>query len=271
MEVELPVLPSVVPSVDAGPIAPATREAFAELERLCAEATEGPWLSDNMASPYRKGQPFSENGASIFAGHEDRLVVIGGQQDEQGGAVGIASNADAAFIAGARTGVPALLARVRELEDIALPRMWGYLFDNPDTGREHAQDHPIRSGEVPDAKNISAATGPMLLRELHLAWEAWAEDRQERDRRGELIAGLRARAETAEARALDLEGQLNTAEGRAFLLEKALEPFGRVVELIGDGMSVAICRDDGSILVDDPDFRRARDLLTPPPSPEQAQ
>ena len=52
-----------------------------------------------------------------------------------------------------------------------------WLFHNPDSGTEMSVDHPVRSGECPDAENIRPASKASLAEELKMAWEAWAEDR----------------------------------------------------------------------------------------------
>lgn len=64
----------------------------------------------------------------------------------------------------------------------------GWLFDNEDTGREFSEAHPIRSGEVPDAKNVVPATCKNLLRELLDAWKAAEDDRVEIARLREAMA-----------------------------------------------------------------------------------
>lgn len=46
----------------------------------------------------------------------------------------------------------------------------GYLFHNPDTGMEFSRNHPIDSGECPDAENVRSATAEALLEALTAAW-----------------------------------------------------------------------------------------------------
>jgi len=71
--------------------------SLCDLAKLSEEATPGNWVSDEGAREYCG--PFSEEGASIYlSDDETTYIVIGGQQDEQGGAVGILRNEDAAFI-----------------------------------------------------------------------------------------------------------------------------------------------------------------------------
>lgn len=55
----------------------------------------------------------------------------------------------------------------------------GWLYFNEDTGTEYSADHPVISGECPDAQDIKPATNENLLHELLSSWKAWAEDRQE--------------------------------------------------------------------------------------------
>lgn len=96
------------------------------------------------------------------------------------------------------------LAEVKgENEQLRLARPYdGWLYFNPDTGTEWAEQHPVESGEVPDAQSIRPATATNFQNELILAWEDLAKEKT-----------LRARA----------EAQL--AEAR-----KALEPFAMVAE-----------------------------------------
>lgn len=48
----------------------------------------------------------------------------------------------------------------------------GWLYQNPDTGTEYSQQHPIKSGEVPDAENVRPANRKNLLAALLAEWEA---------------------------------------------------------------------------------------------------
>lgn len=58
----------------------------------------------------------------------------------------------------------------------------GWLYDNEDTGREFSENHPVESGEVPDATNVIAATAANLLEELKSVWTMLEEVRVDRDR-----------------------------------------------------------------------------------------
>lgn len=46
----------------------------------------------------------------------------------------------------------------------------GWLYLNPDTGLELSEQHPITSGEVPDAEKVREATAEVLANELRCAW-----------------------------------------------------------------------------------------------------
>ncbi|MFT8945972.1 MAG: hypothetical protein ABF876_05245 [Acetobacter aceti] len=50
------------------------------------------------------------------------------------------------------------------------PRAHGWLFHNPDTGTEWSENHPVESGEVPDATDIRPATVEAVREELLDAW-----------------------------------------------------------------------------------------------------
>jgi len=68
---------------------------------------------------------------------------------------------DAATIAGLR-------AEIERLRDD--PPSAGWLFTNPDTGVEFSEQHPVESGEVPDAIGIRSATTEALRLEVFSAW-----------------------------------------------------------------------------------------------------
>lgn len=85
------------------------------LRLLAEKATPGSWVADE-ACAYQPGMgPFDDYGASITSGNVE--VVLGGAQDEQGGAVGVLSNHDAAYIVAAQPQtVLTLLNRLRVME-----------------------------------------------------------------------------------------------------------------------------------------------------------
>lgn len=60
----------------------------------------------------------------------------------------------------------------------------GWIFNNPDTGREYSKQHPVTSGECDDATHIVPATAANLLAELKLAWEIAEEERVSEARKG---------------------------------------------------------------------------------------
>lgn len=98
-----------------------------ELERMVAEATPGPWRVYGKAVPYSRRQksPFDDCGAGIMA--DDVHIIIGGEQDEQGGAVGILRNEDARLIATVVNALPALIERVRRAEEALKPLAEAYI------------------------------------------------------------------------------------------------------------------------------------------------
>lgn len=91
------------------PTRPLNPDALGELRRMLAEATPGPWEMDGEAIPYRPRQrsAFADQGAGIRAGEIE--IVIGGCQDEQGGAVGILKEEDARLIVSAINALPVII------------------------------------------------------------------------------------------------------------------------------------------------------------------
>jgi hypothetical protein len=53
----------------------------------------------------------------------------------------------------------------------------GWLYENPDTGTEWSDQHPVESGEVDGAQNVRPATLQNLKDELLEAWRGWDEAR----------------------------------------------------------------------------------------------
>ncbi len=103
-----------------------------EIEVRLAATTEGDWELCGEAVEWHYGQksPFDDEGAGIVAMNSpnpyygkvkgatekvDREVVVGGAQDEQGGAVGILRQEDAEFFANAQRDMRYLLERVADL------------------------------------------------------------------------------------------------------------------------------------------------------------
>lgn len=95
--------------------------ALTKLQTIEQAATKGPWFSSGDAVPWRPGQrsPFSDVGAAIGTNEGEGDVVAGGLQDEQGGAVGVLLNDDANLIVAARNALPALIAALVEIEQVA--------------------------------------------------------------------------------------------------------------------------------------------------------
>lgn len=90
-----------------------TDEELAELERLCAAATPGPWYWNaedeemHTTVAVREEWPPGE--------WYDRTIVLDGVWWNTGDAGVRASESDIAFIAAARTALPRLIAEVRRL------------------------------------------------------------------------------------------------------------------------------------------------------------
>lgn len=82
-------------------------DEIAEREK---RATPGEWFSSDDAIEWSPKQmnSFVDRGAAI-----EPDIVVGGAQDEQGGAVGVIRNEDATFIAHARQDIPWLLSNIR--------------------------------------------------------------------------------------------------------------------------------------------------------------
>jgi hypothetical protein len=57
------------------------------------------------------------------------------------------------------------------------PRLPRWLYYNPDTGTEMSADHPVQSGECPDAEDIRPATKENLAKALREAWKMLEEAR----------------------------------------------------------------------------------------------
>lgn len=83
-----------------------------QLRRLALAATTGPWEAD-QAQPWVSDMgPFDDSGASVTT--QGTVIIQGGAQDEQGGAVGVLLNEDAEYIAAANPQV--MLTLLAELD-----------------------------------------------------------------------------------------------------------------------------------------------------------
>lgn len=47
----------------------------------------------------------------------------------------------------------------------------GWLYHNPDTGLEWSEQHPVESGETPDAEDVREATATELHRQMIMDWD----------------------------------------------------------------------------------------------------
>ena len=92
---------------------PLTDERLAELERLCAEATPGPWRVRHLCSGCG---PDDDEGAGLG------LEIEGPPQPWHEGQ--FARAADAKFIAAARDALPAMIAEVRALREENAALRW---------------------------------------------------------------------------------------------------------------------------------------------------
>lgn len=81
----------------------------------------------------------------------------------------------------------------------------GYIFHNPDTGIEYSENHPIESGEVPDAENIREATLDELKSELLDAWKALEEATLEKETLAKKLISLEEEAKRMPAKLTSLE------------------------------------------------------------------
>jgi len=82
-----------------------TREQLNKIEKLCAEATAGPW--------------------GLVMSHRFNVYDVFAQDKEPDGPFRVAKvfvDKDCSFIAMARTAVPQMLARIRELEELLLEK-----------------------------------------------------------------------------------------------------------------------------------------------------
>lgn len=120
-----------------------------QLRKLAQAATPGVWEAGD-AQPWQPGQgPFDDWGASItsLSGVE---IVTGGAQDEQGGAVGVLTNENAAYIAAANPQV--VLALLDQLEEM----------DQALTATQELQDlsdsHLAEMASVMNARDAALAT-----------------------------------------------------------------------------------------------------------------
>ncbi len=73
-----------------------------------------------------------------------------------------------------------------------------------------------------------------------------------------IIDGQRAEIERLKEAGTHWKARAQSSEASLALAVRALEPFARACQLQEEGLSAAISLDDGTILVDDDDFRAAR-------------
>ncbi|EPX83868.1 hypothetical protein Salmuc_01643 [Salipiger mucosus DSM 16094] len=64
------------------------------------------------------------------------------------------------------------------IRGIQKDRTAGWIFRNPDTGTEISSNHPVESGECPDAEDVRPASARELRQEIEDTWEQGAEDQK---------------------------------------------------------------------------------------------
>lgn len=105
---------------------------------------------------------------------------------------------------------------------------------------ERERDEAVSIVGFADLQAAIRATKPLASDEIEALQEKWPQ-----------VVRTMLQAERDQQAALSLLDKV----------EKALEPLARATELQDEGLSVAISRDDGTVLVDDEAFRAARQLL----------
>lgn len=121
-----------------------TEEQLAELERLAEAATSGPWTAR-----VSKG--------TAYVSHEGPVGMTSVDDN------GLFDPVDARFIAAARTGVPAIIARVRELEAVVKDgavRHWRQLYGSARerAAMAEAEAMRLRRSAADDLEHIVRAT-----------------------------------------------------------------------------------------------------------------
>lgn len=121
-------------------------------------------------------------------------------------------------------------------ERIERPNSFGYVYHNPDTGTEWAEQHPIDSGEVPDATDIQAADLAVLHSNLMLAWQGNAILRTEKHADAEAIAAMQKDAAMDRLVAEGQRCEAMTPQEAAKVLLRELEVF----EPVAPGAKLAV-------------------------------
>ena len=89
-----------------------------EAERLCREATEGPWRVGFTRDKDAKSSRYILQVKGLRSKNPDNwTVIVSGCEDSWDIPQGVLNPEDAAFIAFARTFVPLAVERIRELEE----------------------------------------------------------------------------------------------------------------------------------------------------------
>jgi len=142
-------------TVDELPVLPDMEAITARL----ALATKGPWEAD-QAQPWtpRQKNAFGDYGASIVSvtGEE---VVVGGSDDEQGGAIGVLTNEDAQFIANAWDDITNLLAYIHQLRIALFEEQRARWQAEQDAQRWREEAEALRVQVEQLAEALDVATG----------------------------------------------------------------------------------------------------------------
>lgn len=139
-----------------------------------------------------------------------KLATLPGQEsdlrpalDELGSTVEIITQTlqhQATQLAALRAGADTEDLHAATVEAAASTTPIGWLYLNQDTGIEFSEQHPVESGEVPDAQDIREATAERLLYELKQAWAGLNEEAEAQAAEAEK---WRKRAKAAEAKLND--------------------------------------------------------------------
>jgi len=131
----------------------------------------------------------------------------------------------------ASRGLDALSVRLPMAER---PNSFGYVYHNPDAGTEWAEQHPVDSGEVPDATDIQAADLAVLHSNLMLAWQENAILRTEKHADAEAIGALRDDLEGMRAEGKRMRREVEIARNDALREALSYMDNGDDVKLGGD-------------------------------------
>jgi hypothetical protein len=119
-----------------------------EIEARLKAATPGPWYSDGEAKEWSEKSSYDDSmGMGIYKevpkdkfGCSTKDIVVGGCQDEQGGAIGVLSEADADLISSAPDDLAWLISEVKRLRKDGLALWARYVKDGWDRADDDLRD-----------------------------------------------------------------------------------------------------------------------------------